>query len=157
MRKLTIAAIFLTGLFGQGNTTHADALGSRFGGAISHSCTLVATLDGIMTPNAASTQLSSRSAGGRAARVTAQTTARGYRVRTIAPTAFTVSPAPSPSTFTSWYQISGATTRSLVNGNTLTTLNRGTNNMRVHLRARRSGGNVFANGNYEAIVTVRCE
>lgn len=157
MRKSATAIVFLAALLGLGQAAHADTVGSRFGGAISHSCALVATLDGIMRPNATFTQLNSRNAGGRGARVTATTTARGYRVRTISPTGFTVSPAPSPSTFTSWYSISGATTRSLVVGTTLTSLNRGTNNVLVHLRATRAGGLPFANGNYQAIVTVRCE
>lgn len=136
---------------------HADSLNAKFSATVANTCTLTAGLEGLLVPNASSRQLDSRLAGGGASRVTAQASATGFKLSAIAPSSFTSAPAGQAATFRSWYSISGATTRTNINGNNQTTLNQGSNLVAVDLRAAKSGGGPFADGNYAAEVVVRCE
>lgn len=158
MKKITLA-LAMVGAAALANQAHAVDTGARFGGSVSHSCTLTAGADGVMVPNIDNDVLSSTASGGSAAGVTALVTARGYRLSAIAPAAFNSVPAGESGTysFVSTYSVSGPTTATNVPGATTTSLNRGSNSVAVNLVASKTDGNVFTNGAYEAIVTVRCE
>lgn len=137
------------------STAWADSRTVRFGAAVSNSCTLTTVSDGILRPNVASQNLASTNSGGRASRLVANTSSRGFRVRTIAPTAFTVGNSTS-TRFAARYTVSGATVVNNVVGTIVSTLNRGINNIAVNLTATRTTG-IFPNGTYEAVVIVRCD
>jgi hypothetical protein len=158
MKKISLA-LAMVGAAVVANQAHAVDVGARFGGSVAHSCTLTAGADGVMVPNIDNDVLSSTASGGSAATVTALTTARGYRLSAIAPAAFNSAPAGESGTysFVSTYSVSGPTSATNVPGATTTSLNRGSNAVSVDLVATKTDGNVYSNGSYEAIVTVRCE
>ena len=134
----------------------ADTAGARLRASVTNSCTLISISDGLMVTNTPKRVLSSSIPGGVAAVVQANTVGSGFRVRTIAPLFFTTSPPGQFALFSSSYRVSGATTTGIVPGTTQTLLNGGSNRLDVHIQASVIGP-PFANGNYSAIVTVRCE
>ena len=133
----------------------ADSRSVRFGAAVSNSCTLTTVSDGVLRPNVTSQTLSSSNTGGRASRLVANTSSRGFRVRTIALSAFTIGNSAS-TRFAARYTVSGATVVNNVVGTFVSNLNRGTNNIAVNFTATRTIG-VFPNGTYQAVVIVRCD
>ncbi len=133
----------------------ADAEQSKFGGFVSNSCTLSTINDGILVSDVPGRVLDSSVPGGRPSRVKALTTSRGFKVRTFAPTVFTLGNSAN-TTFASLYSISGSTSATNIPGTTPSNLNPGSNVIAVNLRAVRTAG-VFPRGNYEAVVIVRCE
>lgn len=154
MNKFSIA-LAAAALIGSVGAAHAVDAKAKFNGNVAHSCTLVAGTDGTLVPNFDGDVLSSKLTGGAAATVTATTTAGPYKVSALAPVAFTLGSSTN-TTFEASYSISGATTASNVAGATVTKVKRGTNNISVDLVATNSL-DAFANGNYAAEVTVRCE
>lgn len=134
----------------------ADVYAGKFGASVSNSCTLISVSDGLMVQNTPRNTLSSIIPGGVPARVTANTSAAGFNISTIAPFFFSTSPPAQFAFFQSSYSVSGATSTGSVAGATQTRLNGGSNTVRVNLEAFKIIGN-FASGNYTAVVTVRCE
>ena len=129
-----------------------------FGGSITDTCILTAGLTGSITANSNNTELNSKNALGRASRVVAVATGAGFKVTTIAPSAFVTAPAGgnTGNSFSSTYSLSGVTTASDVAGATPTTLNTGGTNVDVDLDVDKTSG-FFTAGAYVAQVTVRCE
>ncbi len=154
MNKFSIA-LAAAALIGTVGAAHAVDSNAKFGGSVNNSCSLAAGTDGVLMPNIDSDVLSSKVTGGVNATVAALVTARGFTVRALAPIAFTLGDSTNV-TFASNYSLTGSTTASNVAGATATTLNRGPHQVLVDLVATKSTG-VFANGTYQAEVTVRCE
>jgi hypothetical protein len=138
-------------------SANAQSSPSTFGANVSNSCTLVSVSDGLMVASTNRRRLSSGVPGGVSAVVTANTSSGGFSVTTIPPLFFTSSPGFQLAFFQSSYQVSGATSTGVVAGSTQTQLNAGSNRLDVDLQADKIFGGPFASGNYEAIVTVRCE
>ena len=154
MNKFSIA-LAAAALIGTVGAAHAVDSNARFGGSVNNSCTLTAGTDGVLMPNINSDVLSSEETGGVNATVAALVTARGFKVKALAPTVFVTGDS-TDVTFAAKYSLSGPTTATNVAGATQTTLNRGSHIVSVNLAATKSVG-VFANGTYAAEVTVRCE
>lgn len=136
---------------------HATTAGAVFVSTVSESCSIVVTQSGTLDPRSNFTRLTSRSGPGIPGRATVTTTAGGFVASVDAPTAFNTKPASdtTPETFRAWHRSNGATFYTATQGDV--TLNPGVNNLRVHMDARKSGGDVFESGFYQATVVLRCE
>lgn len=128
-----------------------------FSGTIADTCVITMGSNGTIVPNAGYNQLSSTFAGGAAGTATILATGGGQNVSATAPAAFTSDPGGTAgTTFSSTYDLSGATTATGVAGATTTNLNAGTTNVAVDLTAIHPGG-TFGAGTYTATVVLTCE
>jgi len=132
--------------------------------AIIGTCTIVIGPSGTMVPNPAITALSSKLAGGSAARATVTMNSLVcivlglidcYSVSAPPPASFAASPGGGGTgvAFTSTYRIDGG---GEIAGSTATKRRNGTYDVTVDLVATRAAG-VFPAGDYRAEVTLRCE
>lgn len=134
----------------------ADTALVPFNGLITPTCVLTVGTPGVLAPNPTYTQLSSKNASGLSGSVTALTTGPAFNLSTETPTAFTLAPPGSDSTFVVEYSASGATTVGLTSGLINTLLGVGLTTVAVDLTANKNSG-TYAGGDYAAIVTVTCE
>jgi len=109
-----------------------------------------------MVPDATLQQLSSLPAGGSPAKISLTTT--GGVTLTVDPLVSVIKPS-GDTTATTWqpsYDLAGVETATNAASPTILEL-AGTNLVDVHLTGTKAGSDKFANGNYIATVTVRCE
>ncbi|RUZ78148.1 hypothetical protein EN943_11615 [Mesorhizobium sp. M7A.F.Ca.US.006.01.1.1] len=127
-----------------------------FNGTIAPTCTLVVATNGTMTASPDLQSLSSHNSGGSAGTVTLTTTG-GVSLSVDPVTTMTVPSADSTSTtWTPTYSAAGA--HSIVETGSATSITTpGADLVSVHLAGTKGGSNRFANGNYQATVTLRCE
>ncbi|KAA3445909.1 hypothetical protein C7I87_30965 [Mesorhizobium sp. SARCC-RB16n] len=127
-----------------------------FNGTVTATCTLVVGSNGTMTVSPDLQSLSSHNSGGSAGTVTLTTT--GGVSLSVDPVTTTTVPA-ADSTATTWtptYSASGAHAIAETASSTALTVP-GADLVSVNLAGTKSGSNRFANGNYQATVTLRCE
>ncbi|MDX8527908.1 hypothetical protein RFM68_25770 [Mesorhizobium sp. MSK_1335] len=127
-----------------------------FNGTVTATCTLVVGSNGTMTVSPDLQSLSSHNSRGSAGMVTLATT--GGVSLSVDPVTLTTVPA-ADSTATTWtptYLASGAHTIAETGASTALTIP-GADLVSVHLAGTKGGSNRFANGNYQATVTLRCE
>ncbi|QND62600.1 hypothetical protein HB777_00870 [Mesorhizobium loti] len=127
-----------------------------FNGTVSPTCTLVVATTGTMTVSPDLQSLSSHNSGGSAGTVTLTTT--GGVSLSVDPVTTTTAPS-ADSTSTTWtptYSAAGA--HSISETGSATSIGTpGADLVSVHLAGTKGGSNRFANGNYQATVTLRCE
>lgn len=138
-------------------TPLAHAEDVDFNSSVTSSCTITVTRGGTLDPRSNFRRLTSRSGPGTPGRATVFTTGSGFTASVDAPSSFDSKPAAdtTPETFRAWHRSRGATSYNTTQAPQ--TLNAGTNNIRVHMDARKSGTDVFEAGNYSASVVLRCE
>ncbi len=127
-------------------------------GVVSTSCAILVTQNGLLAQAAGARRLASSVRGGRVGRAQVTTTGYGYTLAVEAPTAFDDEPsddAGSPETFTAGMRSSRATSFGWTNGQR--NLNLGRSDISVRMEARKAPRTSFANGDYRATVTLRCE
>lgn len=158
MKNFIATCAFTSAIIALYTSALAATASVPFTGTVLSICALTVGTPGIITPNAAYSELSSDNAGGVNGSVMATTTGSGFSVTTEAPSNFTLSPAGGDTnvTIASSYSATGVTTVSLTAGTTITPLNVGVTEVAVHLSATKSTGS-FAAGAYAAEVLVRCE
>lgn len=127
-----------------------------FNGTVTPTCTLVIATNGTMTVSPDLQSLSSHNSGGSAGTVTLTTTG-GVSLSVDPVTTTTVPSADTTSTtWTPTYSAAGA--HSIVETGSATAISTpGADLVSVHLAGTKGGSNRFANGNYQATVTLRCE
>lgn len=127
-----------------------------FNGTITPTCTLVIATNGTMTASPDLQSLSSHNSGGSPGTVTLTTTG-GVSLSVDPVTTPTVPSADTTSTtWTPTYSAAGA--HSIVETSTATPITTpGADLVTVNLAGTKGGSNRFANGNYQATVTLRCE
>lgn len=127
-----------------------------FNGTITPTCTLVIATNGTMTVSPDLQSLSSHNSGGSAGTVTLTTTG-GVSLSVDPVTTTTVPSADTTSTtWTPTYSAAGA--HSIVETGAATAITTpGADLVSVNLAGTKGGSNRFANGNYQATVTLRCE
>lgn len=127
-----------------------------FNGTINPTCTLVVATNGTMIVSPDLQSLSSHNSGGSAGTVTLTTT--GGVSLSVDPVTTTTVPSAdiSSTTWTPTYSAAGA--HSIVETGSATSIGTpGADLVSVHLAGTKGGSNRFANGNYQATVTLRCE
>lgn len=136
---------------------NATTSGAQFISVVSDSCSINVTQNGTLDPRSNFRRLTSRSGPGIPGRAIITTTAGSFVASVDAPTAFNTKPAADtePETFRAWHRSNGATSYSNTQGDE--TLNIGTNNIRIHMDARKLPGQKFEAGLYQATVVLRCE
>ncbi|MEI9408286.1 hypothetical protein [Mesorhizobium salmacidum] len=127
-----------------------------FNGTVTATCTLVVATNGTMTVSPDLQSLSSHNSGGSAGTVTLTTT--GGVSLSVDPVTLTTVPAADSTaiTWTPTYSASGAHPIAETASSTALTVP-GADLVSVHLAGTKGGSNRFANGNYQATVTLRCE
>lgn len=122
-----------------------------------HFCMVVVGNPGTMAAAIGNASLSSKVAGGYAGTADITTTNASYRASVIAPSGFINSPnLAGPVTFQAEFSGTGATNFFNVPSLTEVKLKNGITNIKADLTAKIEGA-VFAAGNYQAEVTLRCE
>lgn len=139
------------------NAAMAASNGISFSSTVTHSCTINVTQSGTLDTRNNYTRLTSRSGPGIPGRATVVATGNTFVLSVDAPTAFDSQPAAdtTPETFRAWHRSNGATSYGTTRNPR--TLNDGTSNIRIHMDARKSSGDIFEAGNYSATVVLRCE
>jgi hypothetical protein len=148
MKKL-FAAAFIGTMLAPISSFAATGTAS-FTGTVDSTCVITAGTPGRIAPNSDYTNLASTNPGGYPSQVTALATGNIYRLSTDAPAGI------SADTSSSSYSLTGATNQVTTDGTSSTSLASGLTNVAVDMSATRSG-NVFTAGNYNGVVTVRCE
>ncbi|MER9295630.1 hypothetical protein NKI38_03865 [Mesorhizobium sp. M0621] len=152
--RAAFGAVLLVACFDQ--TASATQQNVIFNGTIAPTCTLVVATNGTMTVSPDLQSLSSHNSGGSAGTVTLTTT--GGVSLSVDPVTTTTAPS-ADSTSTTWtptYSAAGA--HSIVETGSATSIGTpGADLVSVHLAGTKGGTNRFANGNYQATVTLRCE
>ena len=141
-RTLAIAGMLLAG-----SAVPSAAADVDFNGAVSTSCTINVTRNGLLRQSADARRLLSQGSGGRVGRASVRTTGYGYDLTVEAPTAFDTEPsedAGSPEIFTAQMRSGGATSFSWATGSR--TLNIGNSNVSIRLTVRKPTRTSFANG-----------
>lgn len=133
----------------------AATQGVQFDGTVDATCTLSVDSNGTMVPSANLQSLSSKDPGGSGGTVTVSTTG-GVDLSLDAPVATVPAGDVTAITWTPTYSATGAHTIAETGGTTTLT-DSGTSTVTVHLVGTKGGSNRFAEGNYQATVTVRCE
>ncbi|MEM7215162.1 MAG: hypothetical protein AAF423_06420 [Pseudomonadota bacterium] len=137
-------------------TTPVQSADIPFGGTAQDTCIITVTQAGTLVARNNDRRLTSRGPGtpGRA-QVSASGT--GLTLSVDVPTAFDTEPAgdTTPENFRAWHRSNGATVYGITQAPE--PLNAGVNNVRIHMDARKTGGNVFQAGSYSATVVLRCE
>lgn len=148
MKKL-FAAAFIGTMLAPISSFAATGTAS-FTGTVDNTCIITAGNPGRFVPNGDYTSISSTNPGGYASQVSALATGNTFSISTDAPQGITAD------LLSSSYSLAGATTRSITDGTSATPLTSGLTNVSVDMTATRSNG-VFTAGNYNGVVTVRCE
>jgi hypothetical protein len=127
-----------------------------FNGSIAATCTLVVNSNGTMTVGTNLQSLSSHNAGGSAGSVALVTT--GGVVLSVDPVTTTTVPVADTTaiTWTPTYLSTGVHNIAETGSASSLTLP-GTSVVSVHLAGAKGGSDTFAEGSYQATVTVRCE
>jgi len=138
------------------SSTYADTANVIFNGTVAATCTMGVVTNGTMTVSTNLQSLSSHNAGGSAGSVVVNTT--GSVSLSVDPVTVTTVPATdvTPITWSPTYSAAGAHTISETPLPTALSVP-GTSTVTVHVAGTKTGNNRFAQGNYQATVTVRCE
>ncbi len=127
-----------------------------FNGTVNATCTLLVATNGTMTVGPGLQSLSSHNSGGSPGTVTLTTTG-GVSLSVDPVTTITVPAADTTTTtWTPSYSAAGAHTIAETGSSTSLTA-AGVSLVSVNLAGTKGGSNVFASGNYQATVTLRCE
>lgn len=155
-RRVSILFGFVSLSFACAAPAYAASESVPFYSDVQDNCTITLDSPGIMAAEGFF-KLSSKASGGSAGRVSIFTTGDRFNVSTAAPSAFVQSPGGvGPTTFSSSYSATGATTLADMQGSVISALGRGRTALSVNLSAE-STGSVFPSGRYQADVTVTCE
>ncbi|WP_048646519.1 hypothetical protein [Nitratireductor soli] len=154
--RVSILFGLLSSSFACAAPAYAASESVPFYSEVQDSCTITLDSPGVMAAEGFF-KLSSKAGSGGAGRVDIFTTGRGFNVSTAAPSAFVRSPAGvGPTTFSSSYSATGATSLANVPGLVISALGHGYTKLSVDLTAETTGV-VFPSGAYQADVTVTCE
>lgn len=130
----------------------------EFSSTVSESCSIVVTRHGTLRTNATVRTLTSGGSGGQHGLAEVTATSNIFDLHVDQPTDFLVRPAADTAPeqdYRARIRSTGATTFAWTQASQ--SLNSGTSNVRIQFRARKFVGSSFANGDYTAIVVIRCE
>lgn len=128
-----------------------------FTGLILETCVVNVSTPGLLAVSSDATTLSSSEAGGISAIASVVTNSANSTIEVIEPSAFTLAPngADDNTTFSTSYQLTGATSTAILNGTASTPLDTGATTMTIDAAATKSTG-TYGAGSYTLTATVRC-